>query len=98
MSQLIKTLDLDKTKEKKKGRWIWDPNNPPKAGETLVLCGYENDHKIAAIKLIRILTGMSLKEAKDFVERVEQSGPKKFSVVGGVQAFATDKVNIQYED
>lgn len=38
--------------------------------------------KIEAIKQVRSLTGMGLKEAKDFVEKVEFSGPQRLSVVG----------------
>lgn len=38
--------------------------------------------KIEAIKEVRGLTGMGLKDAKDFVERVEFQGPQRLSVVG----------------
>lgn len=36
---------------------------------------YENGRKVRAIKLVRLLTGWGLKEAKDFVEAINYPPP-----------------------
>lgn len=41
----------------------------PQTSLDVVLCGYPEGYKIHAIKAIRAVTGLSLKEAKDLSER-----------------------------
>ncbi len=50
------------------------PAQPDAAGEAEVRALLAGGNKIAAIKRVRELTGMGLKEAKDYVEALERSG------------------------
>ena len=43
-------------------------------------------NKVKVIKVVREITGMGLKEAKDFVDSVDVYGPQKLELFAGITA------------
>jgi len=68
---------------------------PPKDEFNVMLTGYDEAKKINVIKVIRELTGLGLKEAKDAVEG-SKNAPK--AVKKNLQKADAEKVKKQLED
>ena len=56
---------------------------------------FDGGNKIAAIKRVRELTGMGLKEAKDYVESWEQGGAAPEIIIGTMAAPARDLAEVR---
>ena len=71
------------------------PAAEEKTSFDVVLTGFDAAAKIKVIKVVRELTGLGLKEAKDFVEAVA-AGPK--TVKEGLSKEDADKMAAQFKE
>lgn len=63
-----------------------DPSAP---GHTVKLMSFPADRKVSVIKVIREITGLGLKEAKELAEAVPAELPKRFTLDGALAARDT---------
>ena len=67
----------------------------PDAERAAIRALFDGGNKIAAIKRVRELTGMGLKEAKEYVERWEQGGAAPELSIGNLVAPAHDLAEVR---